>query len=666
MILKTFRVTNVGVFRGEHTFDLTSRGSRSIVLIGGKNGAGKSTLFEAIRLCLYGAKVNGPLTQAQYAAYLDEKIHSSQHLLVQPGFASVALVVDVSEYGRVRTYELTRSWTRSNGALGSETFELTRDGVPVDEIENQHWGEFVEDLVPRGIADLFFFDGERIQRLARDSTDTVELHDAIKSLLGLHLVERLNADLNIYLTKATRHVRRKDPKDRTEGLQAELREASQELDATAAAERDAQAVVLELRESIGRVASQLTAEGGTLAKDRDALTERRATLIARIQRDEDTVREAASGLFPFAVVPDLCLQLRASLAAEEAALENRAAEARLARAKDELLGAVHDDGFLDSVKGLSKRATTRVREELDGVIARTFAPSAGSCDIVHDLSPSKRARLGEWIREATNEIPVSMQAVAKRLDEEYRELQRIERRLKKVPEEGVVAPLVARLEEHHEQLERATRRGDELHRQLQALQSRHERLKRDYATELDRLATADAAKATTRLIPRLRTVLDDYQTALLKRKTRELAREATQCFELLSRKKDRIGSIEIAPDDLAVTLRDHKEREIEKAHLSAGEKQMYAVAMLWALARTSGRPLPVIIDTPMARLDSDHRTLFLNDYLPAASHQVIVLSTDKEVDAEAFTELKPHIARSYHLGYDDGDGATHVQRGYFW
>ena len=63
--------------------------------------------------------------------------------------------------------------------------------------------------------------------------------------------------------------------------------------------------------------------------------------------------------------------------------------------------------------------------------------------------------------------------------------------------------------------------------------------------------------------------------------------------------------------------------------------------MLWALGRTSGRPLPVIIDTPLARLDSDHRRLLVENYFPQASHQVILLSTDTEVDQLYFDLLNP-------------------------
>ena len=98
----------------------------------------------------------------------------------------------------------------------------------------------------------------------------------------------------------------------------------------------------------------------------------------------------------------------------------------------------------------------------------------------------------------------------------------------------------------------------------------------------------------------------------------------------------------------------------------AGEKQIYAISMLWALAKTSGRPLPVIIDTPLGRLDSDHRKLLVERYFPFASHQMLILSTDTEVDQQYFAELQPGVSQAYHLEFDPEEHQSLVSSGYFW
>src|SRR5699024_6098159 len=105
---------------------------------------------------------------------------------------------------------------------------------------------------------------------------------------------------------------------------------------------------------------------------------------------------------------------------------------------------------------------------------------------------------------------------------------------------------------------------------------------------------------------------------------------------------------------------------ISKRDISAGEKQIYAIAILEALAKTSGRKLPLIIDTPLGRLDSHHRDKVIHNYLPQASHQVIVLSTDTEIDQHYYQKLQPKISHAYHIVFDQATRSSYAHEGYFW
>ena len=72
---------------------------------------------------------------------------------------------------------------------------------------------------------------------------------------------------------------------------------------------------------------------------------------------------------------------------------------------------------------------------------------------------------------------------------------------------------------------------------------------------------------------------------------------------------------------------------------------------------------PAIIDTPMARLDTAHRRHLVERYFPHASHQVLILSTDTELDRHYYQALQSHIARAYHLDYDEETRATRGKEG---
>ena len=92
---------------------------------------------------------------------------------------------------------------------------------------------------------------------------------------------------------------------------------------------------------------------------------------------------------------------------------------------------------------------------------------------------------------------------------------------------------------------------------------------------------------------------------------------------------------------------------------------MFAISIVWALARTSGYKAPVVIDTPMARLDSSHRANFVTSYLPSASSQVMVLSTDEEIYGRYLDMIRENVINYFTLHYREGEQCTSIINGYF-
>ena len=99
--------------------------------------------------------------------------------------------------------------------------------------------------------------------------------------------------------------------------------------------------------------------------------------------------------------------------------------------------------------------------------------------------------------------------------------------------------------------------------------------------------------------------------------------------------------------------------------MSEGEKQLFATSILWGLAKTSGRSLPFIIDTPLARLDVEHRDNLVDEFFPSASHQTIILSTDSEITKPYYEKLEPFISHSYSLDYDKQERCAKIHNKYF-
>jgi len=94
--------------------------------------------------------------------------------------------------GKDHLYEVTRRWSEKGVGI-REHLQVLKDNEP-DTWLSENWNTVVEELIPLGVSQLFFFDAEQIRFLAEDDTSNEALSTAIKSLLGLDLAERLIAD----------------------------------------------------------------------------------------------------------------------------------------------------------------------------------------------------------------------------------------------------------------------------------------------------------------------------------------------------------------------------------------------------------------------------------------------------------------------------------------
>ena len=159
-------------------------------------------------------------------------------------------------------------------------------------------------------------------------------------------------------------------------------------------------------------------------------------------------------------------------------------------------------------------------------------------------------------------------------------------------------------------------------------------------------------------------IIDHYQIELQRRKTDILAKTITECYLKLANKKDFIKKIIMDPESLNMVYLSEDGSEIPKDSLSAGEQQLMVISILWSLAICSKKKLPVIIDTPLSRLDSLHRTSLITTYFPNAGEQTIILSTDSEIDENYYQLMKENIGDEFTLKYNEKTKSTSIERGY--
>lgn len=671
MLLKCLTLENFGLFRGVNAIPLaphTVEGKvRPVVLIGGKNGAGKTTLLEAIRLCLYGPLAVGQRVGSRhYEQYLGGRMHRTDTFRLQSNASSVALDFDYAECSQRHSYHVKRSWHSAGDGVDCR-LTILRDGMPLDELDQAHADDFLRDLIPPGVSQLYFFDGEKIQELAETGEDDVVLAAAIRGLLGLDLTERLQSDLRIYASRlddsaSSEPIAAKlgELELQREGFKAENIAALRCLD-EAKSRRD------RLRQDCAVAEQRLAREGGAFATQFESLKAERTSLHETIEGAENEIRELCEDLLPFALAPRLCRVLRSHLAGEEKLQAWQAQErllgTRIKKLKKGMAKALFPSGMQINAK-LRNELTDRVVQMLQSLAERP--DDIADVPLIHRFSEDQYHRLLGAIDRLQNDMPKQLAAVQLRLEKATRRLQDVESSLAKVPTEDQLQPILDRLKELHRDLADAAGEVERREAELRGIDLKLVDI--DRQLNKLRLEHGRVEKAISRqtMVARVSSVLEDYSHALTSAKAKELSAAVAARFLQLWRKGDVVRRIEIDPNTFQVRLFDRHERIVPKQELSAGEKQVYAISLLWGLAQVTGRPLPMVIDTPLGRLDSDHRSHLVERYFPHASHQVIILSTDTEIDQGYFRDLDAQVSHAFHLQYDAAEGRTVVEQGYFW
>ncbi len=648
MIFTSLELEDFGIYAGKQRLDLMTKHKRPVVLVGGTNGAGKTTLLEAFTLCLHGRRALGPrVAQEKYEAHIRSRFHVAPNEEAVEECA-ITLSFDHVQSGRSSEYVVSRRWRRTSSGVVNETLSLALDGAEIDDLSDASRQDFLDSLLPPGLAGFFLFDGEQIQALADDENGEY-LADAVKRLLGLDLVDQLQADLRRYAGRTSSKEDGELAKS-LENAEREVVEAKEQVGMAKETRAMLQAEQEQLDGHLARARDRLAREGGTLAAERGKLEKeaRKAENESAVAAEQ--LRALIAGLLPFAIAQPLADDVAERLEAEQVAEEDEVIARRVKASSSELKSELQTK--------TGKPVTTTIRKLL-GV------GSASGARRLHDVTAAERALMLEQLRLVRDDVRTDASQLGKRLRRAQDRSERAERQLKEVPDNEAVAPLVEELQEVERQRGGLSIERERLDEELR--QAEHELTSAERKLRRAQGETKKASKGDESAEIALRTVdlLRDYRERTELRRLERIELEAARYFNRLSRKGELLSKITIDRDSFRVRVIRWDQTELPKERLSAGEKQLLAIAILWALAQASRRPLPVVVDTPLARLDAEHRRRLLTEYLPNVSHQVVVLSTDTEVDVAAAAELEAVTARRVFLAHDLRSAATAVEEGYF-
>lgn len=632
---------------------------RSIFLIAGMNGAGKTSIMEAINFCLYGAKA-------------EEIYRNINRREKAKGNASVAFELTI-EMDDLSELIVKRTW--SAGAVSDpkardlvERLVVVRDGKRVTVQNQEIWQDYIRAAVPPGITQFFFFDGEKIQEIAADDHSEVRLKSSLEAALGIQYINRLASDI-LYIKQEERKGFVEISDEDLEFKQSELkREKSKHARKTQ--ERDGSTAELTgFKGQYQAAKKRFEATFNVAPESRETMREQEKNRIhvsTRLAQLENEIRAICEKALPFSVAGRMFGGIRHQIEAEResasgAAIKEHAAELakRIVRVVEEP-EPIYRERLSGERMGELERRIIRVlkegdrRAEVAKVLDLSDRDAARVLNRMETLERSdvflldplldEAAQLGTQLRQFEALVGGSMTGSEKELFEQLQ-----------AEMESCLTQIVRKTEQLRvleEEILALEKRIGDIELEIEKLYEKHNvsKEKADFISECDNIAS----------------VLNQFVVRLRKNKVHLLQEKTFEMYRLLSSRSGLIKDITIDDGTYEIRITDRSGHEIRKSALSAGEKEVFAVSLLWGLAQTSELKLPIIIDTPLSRLDSKHRDNIVNNYFPNAGEQVVILSTDTEIDNNYYRALKPRLSGAASLEFDTRQECTTVRPGYFW
>ena len=640
MIFNSLTLENFRVFEGIHHIDLTTSKDEPIVLFGGLNGAGKTSILTAIRLALFGkSSLGGAKTKKAYEDELRGFIHKGNDK--QCDYSSVQLLLSYSKLGMDYEYQVTRSWGGDRDL--NEEITIKENGQILSELDNIQAQSFLNDLIPLGVADLFFFDGEKIKSMADDEDGHV-LVEALKKLVGIDLIDRAIHDTGVILRRNKKQDISKSDRKEIDDIELRLKSIENEVEQRSLEyENNYLTLKIELEATLQKATQRLDESGGAWTKGRESLIKEQNSLESKRREIGQNINELMRGDVVFSLAPTFMEKLNKQLISDLSIIQSQEFNEQL-------------DSKVKKIKDASSIEISKLADQLKYNISREPKNNISSYQF-HEF-------------ESTVKNSIQSKDLLKNILHKYEgletEIDDIGLNISRAPDESQLEGLFKNVNKIALDIEKLNLHGTSIKVKIESLLNEgiritHE-LEKSYKGLQSNITTKNVSITANKVIEAMTSLSDN----LIQSKVSQLESEFNKVFKRLTRKNDMAYQAKIDRINFMIDLVDKNGNKINKKLISSGEKQIYALAMLEALGKTSGKDLPFIIDTPLGRLDSNHRSKLVNNFFPVIGEQVIILSTDTEVDEQFYNDLHPSVKTAYEIKYKDGNNSSTVTEGYFW
>lgn len=676
--------SNFRPYYGSINFDLSIKNERNIILIGGRNGQGKTSFLVGVVWCLYGKSISEvdqifkKEVKGNYSKFLMKSMNreaqseGQQMFQVSATFDNVILSSGFSD-ATTSTVSLIRTYN-IDSSIG-ENFQVLINGqesdLLLDEVDKTN---FVNDfIVPIELAKFVFFDAEKIAEIAQLGVkDQASMMDqALGQVLGLKIYEDLTEDIVSYQKKL-----QKDSASIDINLQIETYENEKKLNGLKIEKLEQEINEYEeevevLKSEIAECISQLIKRGDLstrfdleeLKKKEELIDEKYKTASERFKNSSEIL-----GLCILASkYEEACEHLDQENQNRKLDFEQNILSDKTKTFAENLF---NKPPFPDEDIDLEQKAFYyRKAKELISNF-NSDQTEAFELEFEHDVDLSEYEQILNTFDLIQKQSTDSFEIVINDLISTQNELSDLKAKIRNV-ESMDEDEFLQSIRDNKNQLEEER---DELNKNIgknendiTLLIGRNEDLKKNIDRLLEKVKVSKKLERQIEKCQKFQKVLEEFVQEQKQEKKGILEKSLQVELQNIMTKKKLFSNVEIdihrGNMGMEVKLYDLNGDVTNPSTWSKGEQQLYVSCLLKAILNESVFNLPVMIDTPLGRLDQEHRDRILEFYYPSLSEQVIIFSTNTEIRKSDLPNIKTRISSMFRL--ENKDNKTHFVTGYF-
>lgn len=658
MIIESLTLYNFGVFEGKQKIDFPKNKDTNIMVFIGKNGSGKTTILEALKIALYGPLLFGYKTvNDSYLEEIKDKINNNAFSNKKD--CSLNLKFEKIENSENIDYEIIRRWKINTKSI-TEELKIYRRGVLLSELEKNILENYLRQFLPPSLIDLFFFDGEKLSFLTETNILQGKLKKSIDIIFNIEIFSQLIKDLNQFLKQKEIESELSDEERKLRNKREDLDEIEQKIEEMKVQRMKETKELQELSDIVFLLKNEMSVYG---ALEENKLIELKAK-YKELEREKEKLhkqrRNILTTLFPFQISRDLLLQLQKSIKREIDVSQIQQIKETLN--SENLLKKAVEKALMEHSFNLKK--IDELSEKIICEVEKNIPIESKNSEIIHHLtgfmSKEDIKLIDEIVTKTGENLTNELQDIFKEVNRINTEMLNIRKKINLNLENTSFEEIFEEIDKKRNEQFLLSQKTKEIDKELER-SSKEKKIVENEIENLDKQIDYINRKQTVSSVTnKIIKVSSEFIKESRSKKIRILEERILVLFEKLIRKKDLVKSIRLL-SDYEITFQNGSLNSVQFKQISTGEKQVFIIAILWALIQLSQRTFPVVFDSFFGRLDLTHKNRILTKFVPNSQKQVILLVNDNEINSSDIELFSKYNTTIYSLKYNEKRKNTSIE-----